>query len=59
MGDNFPKYILAFLGLIYLMASIAEIVTVKGGTQLVFESVKTFVPHMMTFILGFYFSRKA
>ena len=58
MKDNFPKYILGFLAFIYLVSCVAEIYTVKGGTEAVFESVKTLVPHMTMFVLGFYFSRK-
>lgn len=58
MTENFPKYVLTFLGVIYLVGCIAEISMVKNGAELVFESVKTLVPHMAMFILGFYFSRK-
>ena len=58
MTDNFPKYILIFLGVIYLLSCMAEVIMVKGGTELVFESVKTLVPHIGMFILGFYFSRR-
>ncbi len=58
MNDNFPKYVLAFLALIYLIASISEIIMVKDGAQAVFESAKTLVPHVGMFILGFYFSKK-
>jgi hypothetical protein len=58
MSDNFPKYMLAFLALIYLLSCSAEVLLVKSGVELVFESVKSLVPHMTMFILGFYFSRK-
>ncbi len=58
MTDNFPKYILVFLGTIYLLSCATEAFMVKGGIELVFESVKTLVPHIGMFILGFYFSRK-
>jgi uncharacterized membrane protein len=58
MTESIAKYILAFLAVLYLVSSIAEIVMVKGGAEAVFESVKTLVPHMTMFILGFYFSRK-
>lgn len=56
--DNFPKYVLAFLALIYLLACIAEIWAVKGGAAAVFESVEKVVPHLVMFILGYYFSKK-
>ena len=56
--DNFPKYILGFLGIMYLVACVAEIAMVKSGAEAVFESVKTLVPHMGMFILGFYFSKR-
>jgi hypothetical protein len=58
MTESIAKYILAFLAVLYLISSVAEIVMVKGGAEAVFESVKTLVPHMTMFILGFYFSRK-
>lgn len=58
MNDSFPKYILAFLALIYLLSSAAEIFMVKDGTSIVFESVKTLVPHISMFLLGFYFSKR-
>lgn len=58
MNENFPKYVLIFLGLVYLMACISEIAMVKDGAQVVFESAKTLVPHVGMFILGFYFSKK-
>lgn len=58
MTDNFPKYILAFLALIYLLSSATEVMMVKDGAAAVFESTKTLVPHIGMFILGFYFSRK-
>jgi hypothetical protein len=57
MNKNFSKYILAFLGILYLMSCVGEIMMVKNGAEAVFESVKTLVPHMGMFILGFYFSR--
>jgi uncharacterized membrane protein len=55
--ESIAKYILAFLAILYLVSSVAEIVMVKGGAEAVFESVKVLVPHMMMFILGFYFSK--
>ena len=58
MTESFPKYILAFLAVIYLASSIAEIVLVKNGAEAVFESVKTLVPHVGMFILGLYFSKR-
>ena len=58
MKENFPQYILIFLGVTYFLGCLSEVVMVKNGTELVFESVKTLVPHMAMFILGFYFSRK-
>ena len=58
MGETFAKFVLAFLAIFYLGASIAEIFMVKNGAEAVFESAKTMVPHMGMFILGFYFSRK-
>lgn len=58
MNDNFAKYVLAFLGVIYLLGSAAEILMVKDGASLVFESVKTLVPHTGMFLLGFYFSKR-
>ena len=58
MNENFPKYILGFLALMYLVACVAEIVMIKDGTEKVFEAVKTLVPHMGMFILGFYFSKR-
>lgn len=58
MSDNFPKYVLAFLGVIYLLSCATEVFMVKNGVELVFESVRTLVPHMTMFILGFYFSRR-
>lgn len=58
MTENFAKYVLAFLALLYLTSGVAEIVEVKNGAEAVFESVKTLVPHMTMFILGYYFSRK-
>jgi len=58
MTDNFPKYVLAFLALIYLLSSIAEILLVKDGAQVVFESAKTMVPHISMFLLGYYFSKR-
>lgn len=58
MNENFPKYVLIFLAAMYLIASISEIVMIKDGAQVVFESAKTLVPHVGMFILGFYFSKK-
>jgi hypothetical protein len=58
MTDSFPKYVLAFLALIYLLSGAAEVIMVKGGIQEVFESVKTLVPHISMFLLGFYFSKR-
>jgi hypothetical protein len=58
MNDSFPKYVLTFLALIYLLSGVAEVIMVKGGTEAVFESVKTLVPHISMFLLGFYFSKK-
>lgn len=58
MNENFAKYVLTFLGSVYLLGSLAEIIMIKDGAQVVFESVKSLVPHMGMFILGFYFSRK-
>ncbi len=58
MNDNFAKYILVFLALTYFLGCAGEAIFVKNGAEAVFESTKTFVPHMMTFILGFYFSRR-
>ena len=58
MKENFPKYIIGFLGLIYLGSCFSEAWLVKGGVEAVFESVKTFVPHMTMFIVGYYFSRR-
>lgn len=58
MTENFPKYVLGFLALIYLLSSVAEVVMVKNGAEAVFESVKTLVPHIGMFIMGFYFSRR-
>jgi hypothetical protein len=58
MGDNFPKYVLAFLALVYLIACVSEIAMVKSGVEAVFESVKTVVPHLTMLVLGYYFSKK-
>jgi hypothetical protein len=58
MTDNFPKYILAFLALIYLLACVAEVWMVKNGAAAVFDSVEKVVPHIVIFVLGYYFSRK-
>jgi len=58
MTDNLPKYILAFLAVIYLLGCAGELIATKDGASLVFESVKTFVPHMTMFVLGFYFSKR-
>jgi len=58
MADNTPKYILAFLATVYLLTCIAEVCMVKQGIEAVFESVRTIVPHMVMFLLGFYLSKK-
>jgi hypothetical protein len=58
MIDNFPKYILGFLGIVYLLSCIAEVFMVKNGVEAVFSSVEKVVPHMTMFLLGFYFSKK-
>jgi hypothetical protein len=58
MNENFPKQILTFLGGIYFLGCVGEVVMVKDGAALVFQSVEKLVPHMAMFILGFYFSRK-
>jgi hypothetical protein len=58
MTENFAKYTLAFLAILYLVSSVAEIVMVKNGAEAVFESVKSVVPHLTMFLLGTYFSRK-
>lgn len=58
MNSSFPKYVLTFLAIVYMMASISEIIMIKDGAQIVFESAKTLVPHVGMFILGFYFSKK-
>lgn len=58
MSENIAKYALLFLAVIYLLSSVAEIVEVKNGAEAVFESVKTLVPHLSMFILGFYFSKR-
>jgi hypothetical protein len=58
MNDSFPKYVLAFLALVYLLSSAAEIWMSKNGADIVFESTKTLVPHIAMFLLGFYFSRR-
>jgi len=58
MNETFPKYVLAFLGILYLLSCVAEVLMVKSGAEAVFESVKTLVPHVSMFILGFYFSRR-
>lgn len=56
--DNFPKYILGFLAIIYLLGCAGEAIFVKGGVDQVFQSIEKFVPHVMMFILGFYLSRR-
>ena len=58
MSENFAKYVLIFLALVYLIASVSEIIMIKNGAEAVFESAKTLVPHVGMFILGFYFSKK-
>jgi hypothetical protein len=58
MTDSFPKYILVFLALIYLVACVAEIWAVKGGAAAVFESVEKVVPHLAMLVIGYLFSRK-
>lgn len=57
MKDTLPKYILAFLALIYLLASVAEIWMVTDGAAAVFESVEKIVPHIGMFVLGYCFSK--
>ena len=58
MSENFPKYILVFLGGIYLISGVAEVIMVKNGAEMFFQATDKLVPHMAMFILGFYFSRK-
>ena len=58
MNDNVAKYVLGFLAVMYLLSCVAEIIATKNGAEIVFESVKTLVPHMSMFILGFYFSKR-
>jgi hypothetical protein len=58
MDQQLAKYVLSFLAIIYVLGCAAEVFMAKNGANLVFESVKTLVPHMGMFILGFYFSRK-
>jgi hypothetical protein len=58
MDQQLAKYVLGFLALIYVLGCVAETFMITNGAQLVFESVKTLVPHMGMFILGFYFSKK-
>lgn len=58
MENNFPKYLIIFLILVYFISCVAEILAVKNGVEAVFESVRTFVPHITMFMLGLYFSRK-
>jgi hypothetical protein len=58
MTDSLPKYVLAFLALIYLVACVAEIWAVKGGASAVFESVEKVVPHLSMLVLGYLFSKK-
>lgn len=58
MSDPFPKYVLAFLALIYLMSCVCEIWMVKDGASAVFESVRTVVPHLVMFLLGIWFGKK-
>lgn len=58
MNDSFPKYVLAFLAIIYLLSCIAEIAMVKDGAAAVFESIRTVVPHLAMFLLGIWFGRK-
>ncbi len=54
--SNFPRYVLIFLGVIYLLGCIGEAVLVKNGAEMAFESIKTLVPHIGMFILGYYMS---
>ena len=58
MNETLAKYILSFLAIIYLTSSIAEIILVKNGAEMVFQSVEKLVPHMGMFILGTLFSKK-
>jgi hypothetical protein len=58
MNDSFPKYVLAFLAILYLLASVAEIWMTKNGADVVFESTKTLVPHISMFLLGYHFSER-
>jgi len=58
MNENFPKYILAFLGITYFLGCLGEVILVKGGAEAAFQSIEKLVPHMAMFILGFYFSAK-
>jgi hypothetical protein len=57
MSDNFAKYVLAFLAVVYLMSCVAEIWMVKDGAEAVFESVEKIVPHIGMFILGLTFAK--
>jgi hypothetical protein len=47
-----------FLAALYLFGCVGEAILVKGGPEQVFQSIEKFVPHMVMFILGLYFSRK-
>lgn len=58
MNDGFAKYVLVFLAIIYLLSGTAEVIMIKNGAEVVFESAKTLVPHIGMFILGFYFSKR-
>ena len=59
MSDsNFSKYVLVFIGASYVLACAGEALLVKNGVELAFESIKSVMPHMAMFILGFYFSKR-
>lgn len=58
MENNLAKYILGFLGFIYLLSCVAEIYMVKDGTEAVFASVEKLVPHITMFMLGTLFARR-
>lgn len=58
MNENFVKYVLAFLAVIYLLSGIVEVFMTTNGADVVFQSVDKLVPHIGMFLLGFYFSKK-
>jgi len=58
MNDGFTKSALAFLAFMYLVACVAEVFMVKNGTEAVFESIKSVVPHMAMFLLGVSYGRR-